>query len=220
MQNFKSFLLKENDGIEDKSYFTIQFHLSSNVIDKSEYMNLDVCNSFLKEKLQKEYPEIYKDISDFEYLYIVKTLAFCVDINKDNGTKLDEIISKLSKLAEEFFNSDNFAVKSSAIVFIKNQDYLIKCDEIKLFFDKNGVNSLKDIHKKIDCIQLKIWNIDTVEEGGLGLLLIKRLKQIINLSVGINKWLDIIKKHLLQDKDILDCQEELILNGYKDNAKL
>jgi hypothetical protein len=33
-------------------------------------------------------------------------------------------------------------------------------------------------------------------------------------------WLLIVKRHLIDNRDILECQEELIIKGYKDYAKI
>jgi len=220
MQNFKQFLLKEDTTIQDKSYFSIQFILTSNQDSNLEYTEFVKVDNFIKNKLQKEYPEIYKDLLDFDYLFSVKILSFNIAITKNNGNKLNEIIFKLSELAEEFFNSKDFSVQSSATLFnIEQQDFLIKCDDIKLSFDRQKEGSLKGIHKKIDCVSLKIWNIDNVEEGGLGLLQIKRLKTLLNIRIN-TEWFSIIEKHFKSDKDILECQEELIANGLNKYAKL
>ena len=52
----------------------------------------------------------------------------------------------------------------------------------------------------------------------LGLMLVKGLQEIeFNIKEEIEK---IFNRHLQGDKDILDCQEQLITEGFKEYAKL
>jgi len=66
-------------------------------------------------------------------------------------------------------------------------------------------------------------HINAVYEGPLlSLLLIDNLNRVVS-SAGdcdCDEAAKIISAHINSDKDILDCQEELITNGYKEYAKL
>jgi hypothetical protein len=223
MQNFKSFLKEET--LQNKSYYNIEFKLSSNVIDETEYMKR---NSSIKKKyseilmdlIKEYYPEIVSYIKDVDYLYIVKSISFNIYIDKNDAIDLEILKEKLSPIVKEFFNSDNYTIICKAwLQDIEQQDFLVKCNEIGILFDKNGNCSLRGIAKKIDCEELQTWYADTIDEGGLGLLQLKTLKNVINRTIGEPEWLKIVKKHL-QTKDILDCQEELITNKLKEYAKL
>jgi hypothetical protein len=67
-----------------------------------------------------------------------------------------------------------------------------------------------------------------IKSNLLSLILLKGVKDIIVAEEGMtivgdtdfSRAIKIIKKHVLSDKDVLECQEELIENGYKEYAKL
>ena len=73
--------------------------------------------------------------------------------------------------------------------------------------------------KKIFLIPvLFLFSCKNLKTHMLGILLIKDLKKI-SFSDNIEVQ-NIINKHLDGDRDILECQEELITNGLKEFAKL
>jgi hypothetical protein len=91
------------------------------------------------------------------------------------------------------------------------------------FTNFSGWDKFFDVHNYIligiNCVQ----NFDSKI---LSLLKMKNLK-IINLStlakdehIELDKSCKIVNKHLKSGRDILECQEELIENGYKEFAKL
>ena len=87
------------------------------------------------------------------------------------------------------------------------------------FFDcsSNRLETLHDIHKQINSIYDTFYSSgNPIKSSILGLLMINRL----SLSDGLGLPGEIINKHLFTDKDVLECQEELISNGYKEFAKL
>ena len=91
----------------------------------------------------------------------------------------------------------NFACFNTKITSLKGigKDYL---KEVKGFIILN------------DCHELK--------SNMLGLLLVKELKSIyFKVNGEIEK---IFNRHLTGERDILDCQEELITKGFKEYAKL
>ena len=72
-------------------------------------------------------------------------------------------------------------------------------------------------HKQIDVINSAFYlGGNPIKSNILGLLQIKHLKTVKNSHPAFI----ILSKHLNGDKDILECQEELISNGYKEFAKL
>jgi hypothetical protein len=86
-----------------------------------------------------------------------------------------------------------------------------------------SLTSLKGIGKQYlkKCGELlNLDNCSNLKSHMLGILLIKDLKiihfkNIANEDAGV-----IIQSHLDSDRDILECQEELITNGLKEYAKL
>ena len=81
----------------------------------------------------------------------------------------------------------------------------------------NKLTSLVGIHKIIKSCQEIYLQGNPIKEGGLGLLLIKDLKYIDDELPALH----IIKKYLGKGKrGMIDCQTELIKEGYKDFAKI
>ena len=75
---------------------------------------------------------------------------------------------------------------------------------------KNYLKEVKDYIGFLSCRELK--------SNMLGLLLVKGLQEIeFNIKEEIEK---IFNRHLTGERDILDCQEELITKGFKEYAKL
>lgn len=61
-----------------------------------------------------------------------------------------------------------------------------------------------------------------IESNVLGLILIKNLEKFSfeDFKGEVHPVQNIINKHLKGSRDVLECQEELIENGYKQYAKL
>ena len=82
-----------------------------------------------------------------------------------------------------------------------------------------GVSSLAGIHKK-----RKVWNIKTIRfvkeppTNMLGLLLVKGLESVVTTEDP--RLGQILTRHIQGDRDINECQEELIDAGFKAQAKL
>ena len=87
------------------------------------------------------------------------------------------------------------------------------CSDTKITSLKGiGKNYLKEINSNMflnGCNELK--------SSMLGLMLVKELPRIYFDNKEVQ---DIFNRHLKGDKDILDCQEELITKGFKEYAKL
>ena len=91
------------------------------------------------------------------------------------------------------------------------------------WYNDNKLASLHNIHKHNKEIGKTIWFANNpITSHILGLLLIKKLKAI-NIDLLTDDLLEaskIINKHLSLDRDVIDCQEELISAGLKEYAKL
>ena len=74
------------------------------------------------------------------------------------------------------------------------------------------------IHKKLATETLELRYLNNVQKGGLGLLKVRGLKTIDTNSN--TQWVQIIKKALEEKRSVLDTQEELIKNGFKEFARL
>jgi hypothetical protein len=88
-----------------------------------------------------------------------------------------------------------------------------------------SIKHLKDIHKIVkSCRTISLPG--KIKSNILGLILIEDLAQIRLgskekiINPGLTQAIEIMNKHLLGNRDILECQEELIVNGLKEYAKL
>ena len=84
--------------------------------------------------------------------------------------------------------------------------------------DDCNLSSLSGIGRKYlkECEFLYIRN-NPFKSSLLGIMLVKELPRIYFDNKEVQ---DIFNRHLKGDKDILDCQEELITKGFKEYAKL
>ena len=88
------------------------------------------------------------------------------------------------------------------------------------------IKSIKDIDKKISYCEKLYLAGNPIEGGVLSLLKINGLKEISLGDVLDRRGSDlravahIIQKHLRSDRDIMDCQDELIDAGFESYAKL
>ena len=83
-------------------------------------------------------------------------------------------------------------------------------------FSNNQLTNLKDIHKII-LETSSLWlDKNPIKSNILGLLLIKGLNNVIADGPAFV----ILNRHLKGDRDILECQEELIDAGFKEFARL
>lgn len=92
----------------------------------------------------------------------------------------------------------------------------------------SSILSLKDIHKKIECEVLNLDRIVNIEKDMLGLLLVRAKEIVMHITLSdyrdnsdTIKVIEIINKHLeTNNRDVLECQQELIDAGFKHFAKL
>lgn len=92
-----------------------------------------------------------------------------------------------------------------------------------------GMTSLHDIENHFEYINERLILPNSIKSDILGVLKIKGLQGISfrdefsvteDKVLSIHKVEKIVNKHLSKDKDIVECQEELIDNGFKDFANL
>ena len=98
-------------------------------------------------------------------------------------------------------------------------------DVQSLDLENNPITSLVGISKKIDSISSRIILPESIREGGLGLLSIKGKFEIRCITIDddgekLNHAIWIIRKHKLENQDLIDCKRELIAAGLKEFAKL
>ena len=86
-----------------------------------------------------------------------------------------------------------------------------------VFLTNNKLESLANIHKHFKTINKMLYiSFNPIKSNILGILLIKSLSGLYIDGAPFN----ILRKHLKGDKDVLECQEEMISAGYKEFARL
>lgn len=141
---------------------------------------------------------------------------------------LDDINDQFQDIVGEYvgcvYVNQNATIIHPTIVIERElpDDIKIEADEVTINMREKG-SSLKDIHKKLSCKMIRMFAWENISSNVLGLLQVKGLVKLEynkeRESFGL-KWLEIIKRHLQGDKDVMECREELIAAGFKDYAKL
>ena len=147
--------------------------------------------------------------SKFEHL---KSLAGCPDHITGNfkciQLRLTSLTGGPEKVDGYYFCSNNQ---------LTNLEGCAKHIDGELYFGNNKITSLIGIHKIIKSCRRIFFDCEHIIEGGIGLLLIDNLTEITDKTSPF----DIISKYLgTGSKGILQCQNELIENGYPNHAKL
>jgi hypothetical protein len=88
-----------------------------------------------------------------------------------------------------------------------------------LILNNPKIDNLHNIHKLIKSMTRDFYFDDEIKLSVLGLILIPGIREIISYGDKTADVAKILSKHI-KSKDILECQEELITNGYRDYAKL
>jgi hypothetical protein len=129
---------------------------------------------------------------------------FCSD------NKLTSLERAPSSVGGTFFCSDNKLTSLEGAPSSVGGDF---------FCTANKLTSLHNIHKQIKHIgsEHADFNNNPIKSHVLGLLLIDGLKYVF---LDNKKVEEIITKHLLGERDVFACQEELIEAGLEDFAQL
>lgn len=145
----------------------------------------------------------------------------------------EEIVNKMVKLTSDYFKAEFYSDLdrdcSVRIVIQHNipEGTIIEADsDVVMNFSKYHDISLKDIHKKLSCTQgtiIETYALQNITSNALGLMMIKGCKNYMILNGYVPEdfeWITIIQRHMRGDRDVLDCQEELIRTGFKEIARL
>ena len=190
MQNFKEYL-KENE-IQDIIIYN---------------------KNLVHGKLKKQYPDIKGDF-DCSNREII-TLKFAPKYVGGNFYCYNTNITSLEFAPQSVGHDFScFGTKITTLEFAPQYvGRSFGCSDTKITSLKGiGKDYLKEVRGEIylkECHHLK--------SSMLGIMLVKELQEIYFDNKEVQ---DIFNRHLKGDKDILDCQEELITNGLKEYAKL
>lgn len=159
----------------------------------------------------------------FEHWELFVDIRLEKDFDEHNvGNYVHDYIIKLEPyLGKIKILTGNVNAFGSFVISTEVPDFKIKCKYMS--FDLIlPERSFHNVHKMIECEELTFTgNLLNIKDSALGLLLIKGLT---HLDFGMrNKsipWVEIIFRHFKGDRDVLECQEELIEKGFKNYAKL
>jgi hypothetical protein len=207
MQNFKQFLLKEE---QTSSYtFEVVFH-ATNSLNRREVQ-------FLQDKVESLNEDYQFDISIDREQITCKVLKLTNISNHELTNIYDMLLEEVNAIVLQFDNDIEGGNTNLISHGLPNQK--LQWETIEIICPSNF--SLTGISKVIDkeCIELFFSNVDNITGGILDIF---KIDKSVNIYFHVNtitpKWANIAYKHL-EDRDILECQEELITNGLKQYAK-
>ncbi len=204
MQNFKSFLLKEDVSNDISFYMTftgVNLNLDENVI--ADNVEKILTKHFKRLQIHKLdliacwYPELH-----------IKVIV-------PDNIDFHHLANEVYTIVQEVTVADK-PICDIILYDVPEDNKVIEWDNIIINLHNSPKVSFHNIHKKIKCNNLVInFATNKITDSVLGLLFIKHL-EFHNTN---DPWKQIIQKHR-QSRDILECQEELITNGLRQYAKL
>jgi hypothetical protein len=211
MQNFKTFL-KEDSG---------------------NYPVLNIWTTMADEKIPANYIKQFKAAIDYhivqkegikveEVTTDAENFFVCIDLTRSNDiVKVNALVDIVRDICEGFGEIDG----SIEDIFCHwPPAYPIKAPGWLVHIQILGETSSKDFAKNILAANtLEITHYPKYLTGLLGFMLlgkdVKHLSFDTSWNVDFQKAVAIVQKHLKSDRDVLECQEELITNGLKQYAK-
>lgn len=172
-----------------------------------------------------------KMVKDFSH-YVMKLNLGDYDSVAINGIRLTSLEGSPKQFKYFDCSNNQLDILTGGPEIITNT---FKCDDNKLIdlqgapkevwaefhCKRNPITNLQGIGKDFlrRCNEIKIHE-DKIKSHVLGLMLVKDLDHFTGFAAMEELWVRIIRKHLNADRDLLDCQEELISKGLKEYAKL
>ncbi len=215
MQNFKQFLK------EDNSEYVIKLIVEFSI----RYEDIE---DYLKEQKETIIKNIEEKTNTKVFFFDIRKHSFSIElkINNDNQlTQLMQIEKEVVDILEKYNSNDSFQhlPNDTNLELLVNHSLPqhIKISFPYIYITAQGPTSFKGINKIIgDFELLQIRNNSKITDSVLGLLLLNKTNRKISLLFSKNEWVKILNKHLENDNDVLECQEELITNGLRQYAKL
>jgi len=211
MQSFKSYLKEDNleQGIlqfsiffnEDVKYF------SDNQIGLQELL--------IKLKLHFKI--------EAHQIQFVSNLNLRIDIPVNNFSNLQEISNKVIEDVKNILHVpndllDEYRTKSAKLEIFEMPNNIIEWEYI-IINCKNSIN-LKKVHKLFKCKYLDITNCYKIIGNILGIVLLDKSISLNLYNTGGLSWMKKVYEYRERNGDILECQEELISEGFGELAKL
>ena len=225
---FKDYLLKETVKSTDLPSYIVSVNFLPQDATFAKYgaFNSDV--TFLE-----RFQEYLQSKSDFgsatlefdEDDYLAMRLPIKETSEATRG-KLSEHALGFLLYAKKFSGIDELTIQDHYVTFdqpLPDNFNLIDYGDIVIEVPINSrLTSLSGIGKRLKCEILGFKRANRIQEAALSIMQIKDLEQIAfmdQLSKN-EKWLVIIRDHVIGDGDLMECQEDLIQAGLKQYARL
>lgn len=238
MQSFKKFLLESNTNsyedikrLLDHCDVKVKYSTTSHgIVARSDVKIFPY--TFEDAKLTSMPPGLVECYKNFEYVAhpsstFKSKLTSCENFPNWVGGSFwigDEKITNLQGCPEIVEGDDCFI--SGGFSSLEGITRYVQTGQMTI--ESPSLTSLKDIHKHISYIHDRLDFLAPIKSNILGIL---KIKGIRTLGLGVemknypefeqcNEVFGILRKHLAKDRNILECQEELMDNGFKEYAKL
>lgn len=179
-----------------------------------DFYNLKFRNNvdLMRDELQKKFLKI--KLFNFDYRDNNQTFMIMdYPVSECTWPKLEILHKELSDIFDKL--NLRFSLNEETLILNDVPSSKVQTKRIELIAQE----SLAGIHKVIsNCEYMEISWLQNVKQNALGLVLLDT--DDLYFEGNVPEWAKIIMKHFKSGKDVLDCQEELIENGYKQYAKL
>jgi hypothetical protein len=210
MQNFKSFLLKEDAG---------------------NYPQLNIWTAMVDEKIPAKYSKQFKSaiqyhIAEKEHMKVIEAgpdsenFYVCIDLRQPSDfVKCSRFVDTIRDICEGFgqieMGSEDIYCEWPPAFPIETPNYIIKVQLTK-------ETTSKEFGKYIKSVETLSIQSTKYLTGFLGLMSLNKKVRFLEFDLAnpeFYKAEKIIQEHFASDRDVLECQEELITNGLKQYAK-
>ena len=216
MQNFKSFLNEDNNA-EYKIALYLEYDIRYE--DIVDYLNEQKQNIIEDIKQKTKVNKIDIDIRGYSFSVILN-----IEDNQLNNLK--SIENTIIDILQKHNNNDSFQYLNQdtniELILLNNQlPQNIKINFPQIYISPMQPISFKGINKIIGDFQImNVRNAKNITDSILGLVLLNKSNRKISIVFSTLQWTKIVNNCLMSDTDILECQEELIKEGYAQYAKL
>jgi hypothetical protein len=210
MRNFKQFLLKEN---------------------VQNYPQLNIWTAMQDEKIPAKYAKQFKaainhHITEKEHMKVIEAspddgnFFVCIELMQPNDIfKASRLIDTVLDICEGF---GQLEMGSQDIYCEWPPAYPISASNYVVNIQLTEETSSKEFKKHIASAETLSIQSTKYLTGFLGLMLLDKKVRFLEFDLAnaeFYKAEKIIQEHFASDRDVLECQEELITNGLKQYAK-
>ena len=232
MQSFKQFL-KEDEANHNPNNYDLSSPIIRIITDitKSDAFDFEFENDGEIPAWVQMANTVDEDIQRYSgnksvACYFGPDAEFVLSVETDNfsASHIDQVASQMIKWLQKVLEK-TFHIEHSTFLCFRNklsEDIRSDYDRIEFYLPHSKPFTLANIDKHLPAAKIiSIENPEKIIGNVLGLLKIKSLQQVSWVGHGsMPKWIGIINDHLDGDRDILQCQEDLIDAGLQQYARL